>query len=191
MSTILDETDRRLAEKLKSLREFRGWSLSDLAGRSGVSRAMIHKVETYSSSPTASLLGRLSGAFGLTISQLLAQAEGATSQVVRSDDRPFWVDAETGFRRKSLSPISPMRRLEIVSAELPPGRHVAYPASAYTFIEQQVLVLTGKLTLVEGDMRHVLAAGDCLALGPPSDCDFRNEGAALCSYLVALARLNV
>jgi uncharacterized cupin superfamily protein len=68
---------------------------------------------------------------------------------------------------------------------------VAYPASAYSFIEQQILVLAGKLTLVEGGIRHVLAAGDCLALGPPSDCDFCNEGAAPCSYLVALARLNV
>ena len=35
---------------------------------------MINKIERAQSSPTASLLGRLSGAFGLTLSTLLAEA---------------------------------------------------------------------------------------------------------------------
>lgn len=34
----------------------------------GASRAMIHKIERGESSPTASMLGRLSGAFGISMS---------------------------------------------------------------------------------------------------------------------------
>src|SRR6202043_590120 len=75
MSTIVDDLDSRLGARLKIERERRGWSLTDLAQRSGVSRAMINKVERGEASPTASLLGRLSGAFGVTLSTLLARIE--------------------------------------------------------------------------------------------------------------------
>ncbi len=75
-----DPTDG-LARRLRLEREARGWSLGDLAARSGVSKAMISKVERAEASPTAVLLGRLSGAFGLTLSTLLARAEGETGQI--------------------------------------------------------------------------------------------------------------
>ena len=44
MSTIFD-TDAALAARLRRERESRGWSLADLAARSGVSRAMVSKIE--------------------------------------------------------------------------------------------------------------------------------------------------
>ena len=115
MSTILDEVDRSLAETLKRLRESRGLSLTDLAAKSGVSRAMIHKVESGASSPTAALLGRLSGAFGLTVSQLLIEVEGGQSRVARAENNPVWVDPETGFRRRVLSPVSFAGHLELIA----------------------------------------------------------------------------
>ena len=58
-----DTIDGRIGARIRAEREGRGWSLTDLAGRAGVSRAMIHKVERGASSPTAQLLGKLSGAF--------------------------------------------------------------------------------------------------------------------------------
>ena len=75
MSTIIDSLDARIGARIRIERENRGWSLTDLARRSGVSRAMINKVERGEASPTASLLGRLAGAFGLTLSMLLARTE--------------------------------------------------------------------------------------------------------------------
>jgi transcriptional regulator with XRE-family HTH domain len=46
-STVLDPaaTDRRLAERLRALRGERGWSLDELARRSGVSRATLSRLE--------------------------------------------------------------------------------------------------------------------------------------------------
>jgi transcriptional regulator with XRE-family HTH domain len=188
MSTILDDADSRLAATLKRLRESLGWSLTDLAAKSGVSRAMVHKVESGQSSPTAALLGRLSGAFGLSVSQLLIQVEGGGSHVARAENNPVWVDPETGFRRRVLSPTSFAGHLELIEGELPPGAVIAYPASSYRFYEHQILVLSGVLTFVEGDTRHKLRARDCLALGAAVDCEYRNEGRVACRYIVALAR---
>ncbi len=62
------------------------------------------------------------------------------------------------------------------------------PASAYAFIRQLIWVLDGDLIFVEGKVRHELHAGDCLHLGPPADCVFRNEGARPCTYAVAVLR---
>ncbi|MBV9522445.1 MAG: helix-turn-helix transcriptional regulator, partial [Alphaproteobacteria bacterium] len=98
MSTIMDDLETRLGARVKIEREARGWSLTDLAQRSGVSRAMINKVERGEASPTASLLGRLSGAFGLTLSTLLARTEtNRAGRLVRAGDQARWTDPATGY----------------------------------------------------------------------------------------------
>jgi transcriptional regulator with XRE-family HTH domain len=187
MSTKLDNLEMRLARRIKTERESRHWSLDDLAGRSGVSKAMISKVERGESSPTAALLGRLSGAFGLTISTLLARAEGAASRLKRASEQTVWRDPATGYLRTAVSPEG-SKVIDLVRCELPPGASVAYPASSYTFIDQQVWMLKGRLHFIEGAETHELCSGDCLQLGSPVDCRFENRQRTMCIYLVVVAR---
>ena len=78
--------------------------------------------------------------------------------------------------------------MELVAVELPPKARVAYPAAAYRHHRQVIWVLEGQLSFAEGAQLHVLAPGDSLALGDPADCEFRNEGQAVCRYVVALAQ---
>lgn len=182
-----DDIDNRLGARIRAERESRGWSLTELAERAVVSRAMIHKIERGDSSPTASLLGKLSGAFGLSISTLLARAEAARGQVLRKDAQPLWTDPETGYVRRQVSPRSDMP-LDLVEVSLPAGKDVCMPASAYAFIRQLIWVLEGNLTFIEGTIRHELTQGDCLHLGPPADCIFHNEGDKLCRYAVIVLR---
>jgi transcriptional regulator with XRE-family HTH domain len=190
MSTIMDDLDARLGHRLKLERERRGWSLTDLAERSGVSRAMINKVERGEASPTASLLGRLSGAFGLTLSALLARTEmSGTARLVRADDQLRWTDPATGYVRRQVAPAPGSDLpLDLVQVELPAGASVSFPAAAYAFVRQLVWVLSGTLTFIEGDVAHTLAASDCLELGPPSDCTFRNERTRPCRYAIVILR---
>ena len=75
MSTILDDITLKIAARIRGERTARRWSLDDLADRASVSKAMISKIERAEASPTAALLGRLSGAYGLTLSSLLAEGE--------------------------------------------------------------------------------------------------------------------
>jgi transcriptional regulator with XRE-family HTH domain len=193
MSTMQEDPaavlEQGLAARLRTEREARSWSLADLAERSGVSRAMISKVERGEASPTAALLGRLSGAFGLTLSTLLARVEADTSgagRVARAGEQPVWHDPATGYIRRAVSP--PGAEPELVHVELPPDARVAYPATAYMHLRGQCIwVLEGVLLFREGATEHRLAAGDCLVLGPPADCEFANGSpAAVCAYLVAL-----
>ena len=187
MSTIVTDVTAPLAARLKTEREARGWSVAELAERSGVSRAMISKVERAEASPTAALLGRLSGAFGLTLSALLARAESASGRLSRRAAQAQWTDPQTRYRRRTVSPTTG-GPLEIVEIELPAGAEVSFPAAAYTFRYHQILVLSGTLSLIEGGVEHTLAKGDCLELGPPAPVTYANRTARACSYLVALVR---
>jgi transcriptional regulator with XRE-family HTH domain len=193
MTTIQDDSTAdltpRLATRLRVEREARGWSIADLATHSGVSRAMISKVERAEASPTAALLGRLAGAFSLTLSTLLARAEHDAThsgQIARAAGQALWRDPASGYLRRAITP--PGGPLELVRVELPPQAKVAYPAATYVEWEHAIWVLEGRLLFHEGSTRHELEAGDCLVLGPPRDCAFENASGDICIYLVALAR---
>lgn len=185
MTGVTDPLSASLAAAVHAARVARGLSVAALADRSGVSRAMIGKIERGGAQPTAALLHRLSGALGMTLSDLVARAEGDGSRLVRAADQPTWTDPDTGYRRRAVSPAAG-RPLELVEVELPPGAEVRCAADTYAFIHQQIWVLDGHLTFHEGTAVHELATGDCLQLGPPADCAFVNRTATPCRYLVAL-----
>src|SRR5471032_2529595 len=94
-SNALDPSDV-IAQRIKLERSARHWSLAELSDKSGVSKAMISKIERGESSPTATVLGRLSGAFGLTLSTLLALAEQTGERLARRASQAIWQDPETG-----------------------------------------------------------------------------------------------
>jgi transcriptional regulator with XRE-family HTH domain len=73
MSTIVDAMTA-FGERLRAERHARSWPIERLAAASGVSRAMISKIERGESSPTAVVLGKLSAALELSVSELLAPA---------------------------------------------------------------------------------------------------------------------
>lgn len=178
-----------LAAAVQQARVALGLSVNALAEQSGVSRAMIGKIERSEAQPTAVLLGRLSGALGMTLSELVARAEEGTGDLLRrAADQPVWTDPATGYRRRAVSPATD-GPLELVEVDLPAGASVSYPADAYTFKNQQIWILSGRLRFHEGPVVHDLAAGDCLQLGPPSATTFENPGTAACRYLVALVKV--
>ncbi|NEG68914.1 helix-turn-helix domain-containing protein (plasmid) [Pantoea agglomerans] len=181
-----DSLNIRIGQKVKEEREKRGWSLTELADNSGVSRAMIHKIERGESSPTAVLLARLSGSFDMTISQLLAQTEVQTGTLVRHENQPVWQDPETGYLRRHVSPGE--MPVDLVSVELPANTAVPMPAISYVSRRQLIWVIEGTLTFEAGSSTYEMAAGDCLELGDPADCVFRNKTTNSCRYAVIVLR---
>jgi transcriptional regulator with XRE-family HTH domain len=147
---------------------------------------MISKIERGDVQPTAALLARLSGALEITLSELIAHAEG-DDRLSRAADQEVWSDPDSGYSRRAVSPgtASP---LELVEVELPAGAHVSMPADTFAFIHQQIWVLSGRLRFIEGDTTHELSRGDCLQLGEPAHCSFVNHTTQPCRYLVALAK---
>ena len=187
VTAMPDSLSASLATTLHAARLAHALSVSALAERSGVSRAMIGKIERGQAQPTAILLGRLSAALGMTLSELVARAEGDDQRLVRAADQSTWTDPDTGYHRRAVSPATG-GPLELVEVDLPAGTEISYPADAYAFIHQQIWMLEGHLRFREGDTEHELDAGDCLQLGPPAPCTFINPTRESCRYLIALTK---
>lgn len=181
------ELDRRLGARLKAARLRQGWTLEALAERTGVSRAMISRIERGESSPTAALLVRLGSGLGLSLSALLEnEAEGGP--LARRADQPTWRDPASGYLRRNVSPRGTGSAFEIVEVELPPGADVRLDnAPAAPALDQQIWLLAGALEVtVEGRM-HRLAEGDCLQMHLRGAISYRNAGPAPARYAVTLA----
>ena len=187
MDTLVDDVTERLAQRIRLERDGRGWSLTQLAERSGVSRATISKIERGEVSPTAAILVRLASAFDLTFAGLLLRVEYNGDRVSRQSAQPVWRDPETSYLRRQVFS-RPDHPVELVRVEMPPKQSVTLPASSYAHIRQLVWVLSGSLAITEGSERQELASGDCLGFGPPAQTTFANEANVPCVYVVALAR---
>ena len=177
----------QLGQRIRAERTARAWTLDEVAQRSGVSKAMLSKIERDEASPTAELLVRIAAAFSLTLSTLIARAESAGGAVLRAGEQPRWVDPATGYVRRHLSPRgdTPM---ELIHVELPARAEVRFPASSYVFVDHLIWVISGVLHFTEGAVEHRLKAGDCLALGAPADCIYFAPGPQKAVYLVALLK---
>jgi transcriptional regulator with XRE-family HTH domain len=148
---------------------------------------MIGKIERAEVQPTAALLAKLSAALGMTLSELIARAEGDDRRLARAAEQPVWTDPATGYRRRAVSPPGGAP-LELVEIELPPGTEVHFAAGSFAFLHQQIWVLEGRLRLHEGDDVHELGIGDCLQLGSPAHRTYANPAELPCRYLVALIK---
>lgn len=156
------ETEQRLAARLAELRLRHGWSLDELAGVTQISRASLSRIERGESSPTAALLNRLCIAYGLTMSRLLSEVEESVDLLLTPAQQPVWIDADSGFTRRMISPPAAHFRAELVEGELKPGAHIAYDAPPVQGLEQHIWLRQGELTFTMQNTRWTLQAGDCL-----------------------------
>jgi transcriptional regulator with XRE-family HTH domain len=182
------EIEARIASRLKGLRARQELTLDELSRRSGVSRSMISLIERAESSPTASVLDKLSASLGLTLASLFAPEErGDAAPVARRAAQPEWRDPETGYIRRNLSPPGFPSPIELVEVVLPSGTRVAYDSGfREPHVDQQVFVLEGSIEVTVGEILHRLNAGDCLAMRLDRPVSFRNRGRKPSRHLVAL-----
>lgn len=154
---------------------------------------MIHRIERGVSSPTAALLGRLSGAFRITMSELLRERwSPGQSRLARSHERAVWRDPETNYTRERIAAPTCADKgraanLDITRIVLPPATKVTFPPKAFNSIRQAIWVKEGRLRFTEGDTVHELGKDDCLTLGAPDHCTFENPTDQPCIYIVILA----
>ncbi|NYI93544.1 transcriptional regulator with XRE-family HTH domain [Amycolatopsis endophytica] len=176
----------RLAARLAELRAERGWSLDDLADRSGVSRSTLSRVERGEISPTASLLGRLCTVYERPMSRLLTEVEADGAQLIRSAGQSVWTDEDSGFVRRSVSPPHPALRAEVVEGTLRPGADLSYDAPSVPGLEQHLWMLDGALDLTVDGRKHALVSGDCLRFRLWGPTRFHCPGPGAARYLLVL-----
>jgi transcriptional regulator with XRE-family HTH domain len=180
--------EQRIAERIRLEREALGWSLGELATRSGVSKATINRIERCEASPTAALLGRLCAGLGITMTALMAAAESTDTMVWRADEQLVWHDPATGLARRIVGPPFAGGGAEIVRVTLPKGTVVDYELPPRLPFHQHLVMLAGRLRFTIGDTTHEIAAGDCLGARIDRPTCFQVIGARAADYLVVIDR---
>ncbi|MBV2358247.1 XRE family transcriptional regulator [Thalassococcus sp. CAU 1522] len=152
----------RLAEALAAMRSEKGWTLDQLAERSGVSRAALSRLEHAEVSPTADALARLCAAHGVRLSQLLARVEECYPALVGADEQNQWRDSDHPVTLRDMSPAGPGLSGCVQECRLGPGTATTLPVSAQPGAERHILMMQGQLTVSQGDETHEIARGDVL-----------------------------
>jgi len=177
-----------MAERLRARRVELGLSLGELATRSGVSKAMIGKVESGASSPTAGILGRLCAGLGITMSSLMAAVESEDATELRAADQPRWRDPDTGLDRVAVSPRTSFSAVEIAHLRLPAGTVVDYPTPPVIGFAQHIVGVSGAVRFSVGRRSFEITAGDCVAARIDRPTRFEVLGDAVAEYLVIVER---
>lgn len=176
----------RISRRLAALRTERGWTLEDLANRSGISRATLSRIERSELSPTASLLTTLCGQYGWTLSRLMVDAEKEPPSVLRGKEQIVWKDPESGYTRRILSPPDRRMKGEMVEITIPVGASVSVMGYAVPTLEHHLWVLTGTLDLEVDGATLRLAPGDCARFLLSSASTFTCRGRRSVRYLLTL-----
>jgi transcriptional regulator with XRE-family HTH domain len=190
----LDITER-IARQLSLLRDERGISPDELADRSGVSRAMIYRIESGQASPTAVVLNKLAIGLGVLLPTLLGPGDyreprlNLRHPVASRKAQGTWQDPDTGYSRRTLTPSSAATPLQLSEIHFPAGARVTFEnAFGEATVHQQVWMLDGQLDIRLGDQVSHLRSGDCMAMTLDSPITFRNPGTKEARYLVAIMR---
>lgn len=176
--------DALIATRLLALRQAQALSLAELAKRSGVSKAMISKVERAQSSPTAVLLGRLAAGLGVPLAQLLTEDKDQPQRLRTRAAQETWRDPEVGYLRRQVAERHAGSGVELVEIELPRSAQVSYPRWSGKPYRQCLWMLEGALRVDYGDERFELSPGDCLDFGVDRPLVFKALGRSACRYLL-------
>jgi transcriptional regulator with XRE-family HTH domain len=176
----------RLGRRVRALRRGRGLTLDGLARRSGVSRAMISKLERGEKNPTLVVAAKVADGLGVSLSQVVGVEERREVVVVRRERRMIMRDPETGFERQLLSPSFGGRGIEFIRSVVPIGSSSGEFAPHRRGVSEYVVVERGRLRALLGSDEYFLERGDALYFEADVTHRFDNAGEEECSYYLVI-----
>lgn len=177
----------RLGVRVKDLRKEAGLTLDELAGRSGVSRAMISKLERGEKNPTLVIAARLAEGLGVSLSRLAGVEERREVVLVPRERRMVLRDPETGFERQSLSPTFAARGVEFLRNVVPEGSTSGDFPAHRKGVEEHIVVEKGELKATLGGEEYLLRQGDALFFEADVPHRFDNAGRGECAYYLVIS----
>lgn len=155
-----DDSDQRLGETIRMMRQRAGLSIQEVAKTTGLSTGMISQVERALATPSVRTLRLLSIALGVPISYFFEDHEPVSPvrYIVRKNDRRLLRLTASGVVKEALTPAE-KGEIEFYELTLNPGG-----SSGTDFVrhsgEKAGYVLAGRLRLWLDHEAHVLEPGD-------------------------------
>jgi transcriptional regulator with XRE-family HTH domain len=149
--------------KLRSLRTQKRLTLSRLAAETGLSTALLSKLETDRMVPTLSTLATISRVYGVGMSYFFCEPAKHTLSITRKAHLAGNSRELETVKTTPLNAMTEGTRLVARMIEFPAGG-VSCATDSCREGSALVYVLEGKLQLDAGGMQEVLEAGDCACM---------------------------
>ena len=177
-----------IGDKLRALRLKKKMGLVELGGHTGLSAAMLSKVERGKLFPTLPTLLRIAMVFSVGLEYFFADdSKRQVLAIVRRKERRQFPERPDGrdisFYFESLDFAAVDRKLDAYYAEfqpLPPGRARRHHHVGVEFLS----VLHGQLEMRVGNEEHVLEAGDSIYFDSSQPHSYRRLSKKRCSAIV-------
>jgi quercetin dioxygenase-like cupin family protein/DNA-binding Xre family transcriptional regulator len=149
--------------KLRSLRTQKRLTLSRLAAETGLSTALLSKLETDRMIPTLPTLATICRVYGVGLSYFFGEPSRHTLAITRKAHLQGTTRGPESVKVTPLNVGGSGCRISAQMIEFPPGgTSVAIDATYES--NGLVYVLEGKLRLEAGGMQEILEAGDCACM---------------------------
>lgn len=173
----LDEIIAGIGTKIRLLRQGEGLSLQQLAERSGVSAAAIHKIERNAMVPTITTLMKVARSLDRSVGYFVEEDTDDTSSavLVRAKTRDVLVASRDGLHMENIA--GPFGRFALSAAivTIAPGLDSGRAPLTHAG-EELVYLLSGSLEF-EIDVTYQLRQGDSLHLRTDQPHRWRNPSA--------------
>ncbi len=156
-----------VGEKVKTLREQKGFSLKDLADLTGFSTALLSQMENHLVSPSLGTMIKLAKALGVKVGDFLGETEGEPFAIVRKDERKTVSrfaskeGVKYGYAYESLGFEKKNRHMEPFIVTLEPATVKTSKTSVHDG-EEFIFVLEGAMEVILGNHTDVLYSGDSI-----------------------------
>jgi transcriptional regulator with XRE-family HTH domain len=173
-----DDADVKVGRRVRALRLERKLSLSELAGKTGISIGALSQIERGMSSLRVRVIWPLAAALDIEPSALIAEAGDAAGDLysVRAGSRRSLPVRSEGIAKELLSPPAAALTGLMVSVEPGGGTAESYAHAGHEF----GLVLAGEVELTVDGQKYLLKAGDSFAFKSTLSHTFRNPGVERC-----------
>jgi transcriptional regulator with XRE-family HTH domain len=175
-----------IGERVRARRHARGFTLDELAGRSGVSRRMLVNVEQGTSNASIATLLRLGEALGIGLPDLVAPDDTrGPLQVNEGGSRtPLWSGTHGGEAMLTAAITAP-DVVELWDWTLAPGdAHASEPHVAGA--RELIHVIEGEIVLSVDGEEAVLRDGDAASFAGDAVHGYRNDGPARARFALTV-----
>jgi transcriptional regulator with XRE-family HTH domain len=164
-----------LARVLQSLRSERGWSLDQLALRSGVSKGVLVALEQGRSNPNLATLARIADAFGVPVTRMLDGSDEPVVRVTRQEDAKTLWRGEAGGTGTIIAATEPPWAVELWRWVVHPGER--WGGDPHTPASKELIwIESGTITLTVSGRHHQVGPGQCARFPGSLPHGYANEG---------------
>jgi len=171
--TQIERTVSGIGAKVARARGERGWSLAQLAQRSGLSPAAVHKIEKSGMTPTIASLMKVAAALGKRVSYFVDEPENPDVNVIRGTERARVYTSKQGLDLRNLSGRYGGFAMAGAEAVVEPFADSG-PTPMNHPGEELVIVLEGRMEFEVDGMLHEIGPGDSIHFRTSHPHSWRN-----------------